>query len=444
LPRDRNKTLTALAGAEPITQAQEAPVQRLQFFLSESSWDEAAVTQRRLELLVTDPLTRPHSRGVLIIDETGDRKDGTQTAHVARQYLGSLGKVDNGIVAVTSLWADERVYYPLHIQPYEPAERLPKGKKDPAFRTKPQIGMALVDAALALGVSFRAVVADCGYGESEAFDGALWEAGVPYVVALKPNKGRWAPEEDPHTPQEAAQELGWQGADDPQDWTPVVRRYRDGHTETWWAAELTLGGYGPDKLTRLVVATTDPETLPEKSTWYLATNLPRPGAAPAAEWPVEPADLAEVVRLYGLRNWVEQSYKQAKQQLGWADFQVRQDRAIRRHWELVCCAFAFCWWARFHRQGEPEKASQKPAGRLGEESGTPIQRPGERRDPSAVGEKTGGRRPGARGHSEARGERHVAGGAAAGAGLAHPVEFAVALVASVEQKAPAVRTPGAA
>ena len=54
-----------------------------------------------------------------------------------------------------------------------------------------------------------------------------------------------------------------------------------------------------------------------------------------------------MVRLYGLRNWVEQSYKQVKDELGWADFMVRSDRAIRRHWHLVCCAFAFCWHALF-------------------------------------------------------------------------------------------------
>ena len=51
------------------------------------------------------------------------------------------------------------------------------------------------------------------------------------------------------------------------------------------------------------------------------------------------------MRLYGLRNWVEQGYKQVKGELGWADFQVRSDRAIRRHWTLVCCAFSFCWQA---------------------------------------------------------------------------------------------------
>ena len=52
-----------------------------------------------------------------------------------------------------------------------------------------------------------------------------------------------------------------------------------------------------------------------------------------------------MVRLYGLRMWVEQSYKQVKHALGWSDYQVRSDLAIRRHWQLVMSAFIFCWWA---------------------------------------------------------------------------------------------------
>lgn len=192
LPRDRTKTLTGLAGTEPVAGAQAAPAQRLQFFLSESPWDAEALNARRLELVVTDPATTPHEAGVLVIDDSGDRKAGTKTAHVARQYLGSIGKIDNGIVAVTSLWADGRVYYPLHVRPYTPAERLPKGKADPAFRTKPRLAVELVDAALEAGVPFRAVVADCFYGENATVEGALGEAGLPYVLALKPSTGVWA------------------------------------------------------------------------------------------------------------------------------------------------------------------------------------------------------------------------------------------------------------
>jgi SRSO17 transposase len=347
LPRDRHKTLTGLVGTEPVVGAQAPSVQRLQFFLSESPWDAEAVNRRRLELLVTDPATAPHEDGVLVIDDSGDRKAGTKTAHVARQYLGSIGKIDGGIVAVTSLWADERVYYPLHVKPYAPAARLPEGKADPDFRTKPQLAVELVDAALEAGFSFRAVVADCFYGENATFEGALADAGLPFVLALKPSSGIWAPAEAVHTPEEAARELRWGGPDDPGDWTPVVRRFRDGHEETWWAADLRYGPYGPDKPVRVVVATTDPATLPPLTTWYLATNLPRPGAPFADDMPFAPADLAEIVRLYGLRNWVEQGYKQLKQELGWADFMVRSDQAIRRHWHLVFCAFSFCWRAWF-------------------------------------------------------------------------------------------------
>ena len=127
--------------------------------MSESPWDAEVVNRRRLELVVTNPATAPQEGGVLVIDDSGDRKGGTKTAHVARQYLGSIGKIDGGIVAVTSLWADEHVYYPLHVEPYTPAERLAGGKRDAAFRTKPQIAIELVDAALALGLPFRAIVA---------------------------------------------------------------------------------------------------------------------------------------------------------------------------------------------------------------------------------------------------------------------------------------------
>jgi SRSO17 transposase len=110
LPRDRNKTLTGLAGVEPITGAQHREGQRRQWFLSESAWDHQAVNDRRVQLLCADPATAPNEREALVIDDTGDRKDGTATAHLARQDLGSVGKTDNGIVAVTSRWADERCF----------------------------------------------------------------------------------------------------------------------------------------------------------------------------------------------------------------------------------------------------------------------------------------------------------------------------------------------
>lgn len=341
-PRDRAKTLTALAGAEPLVQAQAAPVQQLQFFLSESAWDVEAVTARTLQLLGADPLTASNTEGALVIDDTGDRKDGCATDHVARQYLGSVGKVDNGIVAVTTLWAHEQRYYPLHVKPYTPECRLAGGKQDPDFHTKPHIALGLVERAQAAGIAFKAIVADCFYGDNNALEGAFLQRRLPYVLAHRGTIGRgWAPAHAAHSFEEAARDLPLRA------WRRIERRFRDGHTEQWWAAELTLLGYGADKPVRAICATTDRRTLPDLSTWYLTTNLP-----------AQQAPLAEVVRLYGLRNWIEQGYKQMKDELGWADFMVRSSRAICRHWALVCCAFAFCWWreageVRMRQAAEP-------------------------------------------------------------------------------------------
>jgi SRSO17 transposase len=390
LPRDRSKTLTALVGAEPLVQAQAAEVQRLQFFLSEAAWDAEAINARRLALLAEEAATAPSPEGVLIIDDTGDRKDGSATDHVARQYLGSVGKIDNGIVAVTTLWASEERYYPLHVAPYTPAVRLPDGKHDVAFHTKPQIALDLVEQAQAVGVTFSAIVADCFYGDDRALEKALIERRLPHVLARRGALGRGrAPAEADHSFNDAAEALPLSA------WQPVIRRFRDSHTERWWAAELTLFSYSPNNPVRAVCATTDRRSLPALSTWYLTTNLSR-----------EQAPLGEVVRLYGLRNWVEQSYKQMKDELGWADFMVRSDCAIRRHWTLVCCAFAFCWW---HGACQPRKS----------ESSTPPE----------VREKNQPR----------QGAAALAPTAARGARLADPGLLAGALLGRLCQRAPARR-----
>lgn len=178
----------------------------------------------------------------------------------------------------------------------------------------------------------------------------------------KPNRGTWARRDQAHTPVDAARALAGTSPEDPGDWVEVTRVFRDGHTQTWWAADAQLGWWGPDGTTRLVVATTDPGTLPDQSTWYLATNLPRPGGARDHDSPHPPADLEEIVRLYGIRHWIEQSYKQVKDELGWADFQVRSDIAIRRHQTLVNCAFSFCWntWFGDPAPAAPDHVSRQP------------------------------------------------------------------------------------
>ena len=216
----------------------------------------------------------------------------------------------------------------------------------------------------------RAVVADCFYGDHDDLRAELRQAGWGFVMALKPSRGAWQYQAEAYTPRHAAQAIAWDGPDDPGGWSTVERRYRDGHTEIWWAADASLGWWGPDGHTRLVVATTDPKTLPDNSTWYLATNLPRPGGPHDTDGSQhEAADLTEVVRLYGIRNWIEQSYKQVKDELGWADFQVRSAKAISRHQTLVNCAFSFCWNTWFNKPSTNDSPITTPPESYNNDSG---------------------------------------------------------------------------
>lgn len=251
---------------------------------------------------------------------------------------------------------------------------------------------------------------------------------MPYVLSLRPHKGRWAEEEAAHTPEEAARRMRWNGPKDPGDWEPIVRAFKDGHTEEWWAVEVTtLVGYGPQESIHLVAVSTDPGTLPANSSWYLMTNLPTPGSSRAQRRSsFEAADLSEVVRIYGLRQWVEQSFRQIKGELGFADFQVRRDHAIRRHWELVFCAFSFCWWAYNTREHE-----------------TFLLDPASEEAHYSIAEEAGGKRKASRG----RGTSFfsvVAGSSAAGARMAGPVGYAVALLEGVVESAPTATTASAA
>ena len=173
------------------------------------------------------------------------------------------------------------------------------------------------------------MVADCLYGEHHGWRNALVQRGVPSVVARKPSHAWWAPVDALGAVWEVAAAGGWRSPAQPGAWAAGERTFRDGHQETWWALEGMAGPYGPARGRRLVSATVDPTSLPEPATWYLETTLPRAEADPAA-----------IVRLYGLRTWVEQASKQGKHSLGWSPDQVRSDRAMRRHWALVQCAFA--------------------------------------------------------------------------------------------------------
>jgi len=153
------------------------------------------------------------------------------------------------------------------------------------------------------------------------------------------------------------------------------------------------------------------------TTWYLITNLPAPDSDRSQTSTLTTATLEEVVRLYGLRMWVEQSYKQVKGALGWVEYQVRSDRAIRRHWALVCCAFAFCWWHTSHTA--VDSIEQEP---------TP--------EPTTLPPSKGAKREKKQREAYLSASKVMARSAATGAGVVGALDHVGSVLASVVNKVP--------
>ena len=314
------------------------------------------------------------------------------------------------MVAVTSHWTDGTRHVPLGVKAYRPASRLPKGRADPAFRTKPALAWELIEQARAAGIPFRLVVADAIYGENATLEGQLFTAQIPYVMGLRPSHGPWQVVEDAahppaFTPAEAAQRLP-KGA-----WQRTVRFDTHGKQLVRYLAELEVGpSYGPDRGVRLLVATMDPVKLKPESTWYLATSLPLPEVS--AE---------QVYEIYRLRDWIEHFYKPVKHDLGWADDQMRPERAIVRHWQLVLLAFTFSLLVGALPSGDPRPAN----------AATPPSPSRRARERVGWGE--------IRASGERRGTHRVERGAATAAGVALPVGSAAAVLETLVVRRPTAR-----
>src|SRR5262249_47457293 len=150
---------------------------------------------------------------------------------------------------------------------------------------------------------------------------------------LRPAHGTWPFVDDPanppaFTPSEAAARFPLEA------WQRTVRCDSHGKELVRSIAELNLGTtYGPTTGIRLIAATLDPKRLKPESTWYVATSLPL--AAVSAEQ-VDAISRLEISRL---RDWIAHYYKPVTHELGWAEYRMRPEQAIVRHWQLVMLAY---------------------------------------------------------------------------------------------------------
>src|SRR5712692_10301914 len=163
---------------EPMAlQVEGGTIRGLQRFISDVLWDEAQM-RWNYHQLVAEEMGDPD--GVLMFDETGFVKKGQDSVGVARQYCGTLGKVDNCQVGVFAAYAsrqgyalvDKRLFLPepWFSDAYANRRAQCDVPKEAVLHTKPQLAAALVQCLYEGGtLPFRYIAADCLYGNSPEF-----------------------------------------------------------------------------------------------------------------------------------------------------------------------------------------------------------------------------------------------------------------------------------
>jgi SRSO17 transposase len=169
----KRKSLPEIAKVVSINSAQS-----LHHFLANSNWSVNKLKERRLNKLKKQLDGRAIT---LVIDETGDRKKGKKTDYVARQYLGSVGKVDNGIVSVNAYGVYANITFPLIVKIFKPKGTLKESDK---YKTKIELASEIITELMESGFNIELVLADSLYGESSQFMRKVAEYKLGYVVSI--------------------------------------------------------------------------------------------------------------------------------------------------------------------------------------------------------------------------------------------------------------------
>ena len=345
-----------------------AQYESMQQFLADSPWDPALLVRACAERVVPEIGVE-----AWVLDDTGFPKDGKHSPGVKRQYSGTLGKIGNCQLGVSLHAVGARGTAPLGWALYLPdewcADELRRKKaKIPgsvSFKTKPELGVELVERVAGWGLPAVPVLGDQAYGENTALRERLHDAGSEYVLAVgtattvfpletvfavpeqtgrtgRP-KSRARPERKPEAIGELIARLGSKRARrvsfrDGPDGKPIRSRFlfvrvRAAHNwkkatpspprEEWLIAEWPAGKAQP--------------------TEYWLSNLPANS---------KPERLARLARL----RWkIELDYKQLKGELGLDHYEGRSWIGWHHHTALVTAAHAFLTLERL------DPKAQRPA-----------------------------------------------------------------------------------
>jgi len=348
---------------EPIAMnVENAKVRAMQHFISNVVWDEARIISRYHDMVVED---LGDTEGVLIFDESGFVKKGGDSAGVARQYCGNIGKVENCQVGVFAAYGSRQGYCMLDNRLFIPekwfdddyAERRRKCRfpDELSFITKPQLAVEMLEGIIRENVlPFRYVVADTVCGGSPEFISAVEKiTDVVYMVSLPMYTLCWVQGSSVmektyrYKGEERKKRVVAEAEDKPISFEKLAR----GTNVYFWyrrtVCEGTKGHITYEFMKKRVFLSKNGR--PDRNVW-LIVRRPIGGDAATYSYFISNAGrstrLKTFVWLSGVRWAIEQCFGEAKTDLGMDHYEVRKFPGWHHHMITCMLAHFFLWHMR--------------------------------------------------------------------------------------------------
>jgi len=330
---------------------------QIQHFISESPWDWRAAFDS-VAKGISDAMDGMGKVG-LLIDESSHVKKGNKSVGVARQYCGTIGKVDNGQVAVYASLSTQNYYGLIDAALYLPTEwtdnaaRCNKAGIPDAFRTyktKPELALDMVKRQKKSGIKFDFVGGDGLYGHTPYLLRGLDELNLLFVMEV--HKDERVYEQAPLIYIPDAKEPAGRGRK-PSAYqcegqaVEVQELLKTLPKEAWEVVTVRQGTKGPIMFATHVrkvytwekgAATSCERLLIIRKTNTMNGVEIKYAFSNAKEGEYTNTELAQ---MQSQRYFVERAFQDAKQEMGMSQYQVRGWRAWHHHIALVMLSMEF-------------------------------------------------------------------------------------------------------
>jgi SRSO17 transposase len=321
-----------------------------QHFVSESPWSHREV----LDHVARDVDTAiGGEESDLLIDESGFSKKGDKSVGVARQYNGRLGKVDNCQVGVFGALSDGARVSLIDARLYLPenwaadAQRCKNAgipEEERVFRTKPDLGLAIIDNAKANGIRFGCVSFDGFYGNVPQFIEGLFERETLFVGAVHKDLSVYERHPQPYLPRRKTGKGRMYTQYRCREKAVRVDELDAGLTTPWRLITVREGtkGYVGVYARRRRVWIWQKGASQAREVWLVILKDPFNNQIQYYISNYAPkTTLTHLVRKAAHRYYIERTFQDAKTSLGMANYQVRVWNGWHHHMAMVSLALLF-------------------------------------------------------------------------------------------------------